>query len=403
MKHIIIFGPEGPDSSAEGVVTAKFAQMLVNHNIDVYWISHSTTVNYGNNGKLYDYKIISIKNTLIQNLIEKFKNIPGLNKIKYLDIIIWCIKAYKKALQINKSINIDCIFSRIMPQYGHLPALFFKRSTKVKWIANWSDPMPRNKAPMPYGNGVNAPISTIYRHYLKAICKYADIHTFPSNHLKDYYLHYLPATKNLCHVIPHIIDKNIARVNVEHQELRLYHIGGGLIQRNPTLFFRALRNVINDNNYDIPIDIQFIGPIEGNVKEIAKNEGVDKIIHFIDRVSYDKALEYIANADIMLIIEAQMDEGIFLPSKLADILGYHKPVFAISPKNGVLNELITNYHGGRVADCMSINSIQDNLIQIFCDWATDKLKNIIYNTTNLRSPFTEDNVWQVTQDIISND
>lgn len=402
MKNAIIFGPEGPDTSAEGVVTAKFAKMLSNNDINVYWICHSTPINYGSLNTDYSYNVISIKNTFIQWLITKFKNIPILNKITYLDIIVWCIKAYFIAQKINKVNHISYVFSRIMPQYGHLPALLFKRKNKITWIGNWSDPMPREKAPKPYGNGLDAPISRILNYYLNCICKYADIHTFPSDQLKNYYLNYLPAKETNCFVIPHIIDKDINIKNNEHKELRLYHIGGGLKERNPRLFFRSFRQILSDPNFaDIILDIKFIGPVEGDVKNIAKEEGVLSNIKFTGKVPYEQALEYIKEADILLIIEAIMDHGIFLPSKLSDILAFHKPIYSISPNTGVMHDLITTYHGGIVADCQSLESISSQLRRLLEDWEQNKLTAPIYNTDKLRNLFSEKNIWHKLNEILS--
>lgn len=82
------------------------------------------------------------------------------------------------------------------------------------------------------------------------------------------------------------------------------------------------------------------------------------------RKPYNEALNYICAADILLLIEAPMKEGIFLPSKVADILGYHKPIFAISPQKGVMKDLISQYGGGIVVDCLSLSSIERGLEQL---------------------------------------
>lgn len=401
IKRTIIFGPEGPGTSAEGVVTAKFASMLQKQGWDIYWICHDTEINYGNKIKDVSYHVISVRNNLIQKLSQLFRPIPILRYIYLLDSIVWCYKAYRVAKKINRDSRINYIFSRIMPQYGHLPALMLKREYGIPWIANWSDPMPREKAPKPYGNGVDAPISRFEKFYISKICKYADTHTFPSDRLRDYYLLYLPAKREKCFTIPHIIDKDIHSLVESHEMLRLYHIGGGLIERNPTLFFRALRNVLNMSKYNSSnIEINFIGPIEGDVVDIARKERVSDIIHFLGRKPYNEALNFISVADILLLIEAPMKEGIFLPSKVADILGYHKPIFAISPQQGVMKDLISRYGGGIVVDCLSLNSIEQGLERLFDDWGNNKLNSEQYNTYNLYDRFTEKNIYLEIQQLI---
>ena len=124
-----------------------------------------------------------------------------------------------------------------------------------------------------------------------------------------------------------------------------------------------------------------------------KKEGVSDIIHLLGRKPYNEALNYICAADILLLIEAPMKEGIFLPSKVADILGYHKPIFSISPQDGVMKDLITQYGGGIVVDCLSLSSIESGLEQLFDDWLNNKLDTVQYNTQNLYNQFTEKNVY----------
>ena len=51
---------------------------------------------------------------------------------------------------------------------------------------------------------------------------------------------------------------------------------------------------------------------------------------------------------MMLVVEAPINEGIFLPSKVVD-LQYSKPIL-LYPRNGVMNDLIA-HGGGIVADC----------------------------------------------------
>lgn len=403
MKTIIIFGPEGPNSGAEGVVTAKFMNMMQNQGWEVFWIYHNTNTNYYDSKTNTDHHLIGIKNPIIQKMVHALHHIPILKYVYHLDSIFWCYKAYKKGKSIHKKKTVDYIFSRIMPQYGHLPALLLKRKKNIPWIANWSDPMPRSKAPYPYGMGVDSPISTFQQCYLKEICKYANAHTFPSTYLKKFYLHYLPVKPEKSFTLSHIIDKDIIEIPQKHKILKLAHIGGGLIQRDPTLFFKALRNIINKKEFsNISIQVDFVGPIEGNVEQISKNTKIDHVVHFVGKRPYNEALEYIKQADILLIIEAPMEEGIFLPSKVTDVLGYHKPMFSISPKKGVLKDLITQFKGGLVVDCLSLTEIENGLEQLLSDWNLNQLQTPQYDTKELYHEFSEKNIWNHLQNIIHN-
>lgn len=404
-KTIIIFGPEGPNVSAEGVVTLKLMNLFRKHHWNVIWIYHELESHYNNVNKTDNIEgiFICINNLYLHKLSKWFKHIPVLKYIYHLDSLLWSYKAYKKAQKIHRRHPVDYTFSRIMPQYGHLPALLFSKKTHVPWIANWSDPMPRNKAPEPYGAGINSPISKNNKFYLNKICKYAKAHTFPSSYLKDYYLQYLPANSLQCYVLPHVIDKNIKIPYHQHESLIMSHIGGGLIQRNPTLFFNALKNVKEKERYkNLQLKINFVGPIEKYIIDIVNELQLTHIVSFTGKLPYIESLKHIQDSDILLIIEAPMKEGIFLPSKITDVLSYHKPIFAISPPKGVLKSLINTYKGGLIADCLSQLNIEERLKSLFDDWKKNRLQSDKYQTSMLFQQFSEDTIWKQLQLILNN-
>lgn len=384
-KNILLFCPTPPNYGAEGIVSLKFVEMLISMGYKIFWI-YNKPVNYVSNLNNENIYIIEINNIFYKRNFPKF------------DSIVWSIKAYFAAKKITKRNKINFFLSRIMPQYGHLPAILLKIKTGIPWIANWSDPLPQSKGPFPYGKGVNSHLNRLSKFYLSCISKYADFHTFPCKNLMDNFLEYLPIKESHCFIIPHIINKNIYAKNCD-DVLRISHIGGGLNERNPRLFFRAIKKISEVYN-DIKLEVNFVGPIEGNIENIIKEEKVEDIIKLTGLVPYEESLSYISKSNIVLIIEAQMDNGIFLPSKLADILGFHKPILTISPQKGVMHDLINNYGGGLFADCMNYESIESSLIELFLDFKNNKLVDNKYRTEKLYDQFKGENIKEKFNNII---
>ena len=392
MSKILLFGPESPTAPGEGVVTYKLAKLIAVKGNDVIWLYHGTDVIEEDN--LHCIGIHSCFDSLAAK--HKF-----LHSLAYVGIFLWCFKAYRHALKLHKTQLFTTVLSRIMPQYGHLPALWFKKKTGIRWIANWSDPMPLCKSPKPYGGGLETEMSAFMRRYLNSVQSNVDYNTFPSKKLCEHYLNYLYVNPEHVVILPHIIDLDELSKHEAHDVLRFYHIGGGLSLRNPTLFFRALKSVLSKDKYkDLKLEMLFIGGIDGNVDGIANQEGVSDIVQFVGQKPYKEALRFISRSDIVLILEAQMPVGIFLPSKLSDILGFHKPTFAVSPPQGVLHDLITTYGGGICTDCLNIESIASGLETLFDDWMKNRLSSPRYNTDNLYIQFTNDAVWKAIKGII---
>ena len=53
-----------------------------------------------------------------------------------------------------------------------------------------------------------------------------------------------------------------------------------------------------------------------------------------------------SNYDVLVLIEAEMDFGIFFPSKLVDYNQVDVPILAISPKRGYTNSLFSKFKAG---------------------------------------------------------
>lgn len=391
-RTALLFAPAGPLFSAEGIVTEKFITMLENQGWLIYWIYH-------NNDQIPNKKsnYIGINNRILINISTRLRQIPFLNQIKRIDSFIWVLKAYIIGKRILKTENINIIFSRIMPAYGHLPALFLSKKYEIKWIANWSDPMPRIKAPIPYGNGAKANISFLSILYLKQICKNASYHSFPSEELKKHYQLYCNIEDYKSIILPHIslqIKLNPSKTKHNNSTLTISHIGGGLRQRNPSFFFQALSKIIQMPNYKtLDIRVLFVGQIEGDIINAIKASPLKDIVFLRDKVTYIDSLYLINNSDIILLLEANMENGIFLPSKLSDIVAIGKPLLAISPKKGTVKRLLTDYGGGIVVDCNSINDIENGLKTIIDDWITDKCSNNRYSPKALQKLFSSETVY----------
>ena len=57
-------------------------------------------------------------------------------------------------------------------------------------------------------------------------------------------------------------------------------------------------------------------------------------------VSYERSLEYIKSASVCILVEKTMNEGIFFPAKFVDYIAARKPVLALSPSVGVIDDMM---------------------------------------------------------------
>lgn len=291
----------------------------------------------------------------------------------------WAYKAIiicKKLIKIN---NYDYVYTYDYP--SEIVGLYIAKKYNIKWVATWNDPYTMSKYPPPYGIGLHAKLNSNRLNLISEIGKYTYKNVFPSERLKNYMLSYMSNMKaDSCLICPHIVLEDQIQ-NKKHDytnTLRIVHSGSIGKERNPENFFKALRNITSKVD-DINIEITFLGVNVGkndnSINLLIDELGISNNIVFHPPIQYSDSLKFILDYDVCLIIEAQCEEGIFLPSKVADYVQNSKPIFAVSPQKGVLNDL---WHEGYIqyfAENRSIQDIENSLMMIISDFKRHNLKN----------------------------
>ena len=86
------------------------------------------------------------------------------------------------------------------------------------------------------------------------------------------------------------------------------------------------------------------------------------LLHVLWNGGYNDIIETQKSFDMSLIIEAICDEGIYLPTKVADSIQGGLPVFCVSPLKGTQHDLVDLYEIGYFADNTNIDDIYVKLI-----------------------------------------
>jgi hypothetical protein len=84
----------------------------------------------------------------------------------------------------------------------------------------------------------------------------------------------------------------------------------------------------------------FMGPKDDATEALGKKLDLDGVMRFLGSVNYEESLRHIRSATVCVLVEADVAEGIYLPSKLADYIVAKKPILALSPSVGVLSDMI---------------------------------------------------------------
>jgi glycosyltransferase involved in cell wall biosynthesis len=308
-----------------------------------------------------------------------------------LEGVRWANRAYKKAIELHEENNYDVVISRSPSDISHLPAYHFAKKTGVHWIANWNDPVV-NIWPEPYTQKMSFWKKILYKKFTDTIIENANINTFPSEDLRDYFMRF---SKNLkssnSATIPHIGFLSIEISQKKELSLfRMCHAGNLSKERNPDLLFQALVQFLSKNK-EANILVDLLGVANTDLKTLVKKYSLEKNVRFIGSLPYMDALNKMSHYNVLVIVEANSKDAIYLPSKITDYSQLGIPVFAITPRQSCIDKLIAKYGGGESADCSSVDSICIGIEKLYDVWETDgSMKK--YDTAQLYTCFKPENI-----------
>ena len=265
--------------------------------------------------------------------------VKGIVGLSYAEIEM--IKAIDK---LCKHRQYDYVISK---DEGSNAGFYCATRYNVKLLYTFNDPWPWNRYPMPYGYGPKGPIRWIHKQALNIISKVSYKIVFPSSRIKDYVLQYLPPkTHDKGIVFPHTVTSAlIQRISCDNRnsELHILHTGSTGKWRDPQVLFEGMTLFLEQHS-NAHFKISFLGveqkPMPGRtIKDYISRYHLENYVEVIPPVSYEESLNYISSSDVCLVLEANCEEGIFMPTKITDYQQCGKPIWAISPAIGVLNDL----------------------------------------------------------------
>jgi glycosyltransferase involved in cell wall biosynthesis len=312
----------------------------------------------------------------------------------------WAMHAVKIGLKLHKVNNYDLIISRSLPDAAHMAAMKFSQITGIPWIANWNDPS-GDKHPIPYGKGPYGALSYFYSRMLKAVAKNASWHTLPSERMRQYISIYLGDNiRKKSSVIPHVAIKyfNQPLTSRDRNIFTITHAGYISKERNPELLFQAIKLLVDQYKIYNKIKLKFIGIDYIGLNKLFLQYGLNNIAECYPPMNYLETQKILIDSDVLLILEAPSEEGIYLPAKFVDYVQTGRPILAITPKHSTLKDIISQNGGGLAVDCLSVEEILSALQKFFRYWEDRALENR-YSSVNLYHIFSHETIITAYEDI----
>ena len=208
-----------------------------------------------------------------------------------------------------------------------------KQRKNVKWIAQFSDPWQGNPLE------VNR-LSKLWNQWHEPrTVNSADFIVHSSAYSLDLMLKNHPTKiRSKCDVIPHVFNKELypQRPKVKNEKITLRYVGVLYGRRSPEPLFKALISLY-ERRKDLKgsLIVELIGQVPTEMLNSHAAQSLPKgTITNVPNVTYIESLEKMYDADILLLIEADVRQNLFLPSKLSDYMGANTPIVGIAPAGG---------------------------------------------------------------------
>ncbi len=266
--------------------------------------------------------------------------------IKGEKYFIFTKKALKLFRKLNSLNDYRLLYTRVMPSNAHFTGTIVKLFyPKLKWIVYFSDPiwnspfisslsfLQKDKKARP-----RYLVMKFMGIFSKIAVKKSDLLVFNNIRLAKHVLgkKYSKYSHKIA-IVPY--GHEGVRVNSEKRKLKagkycFAHVGQIYSERNLENIIEAIKR-LRDYHQELynRILIYLVGYIDEYNINLIKQNNLESVFEIIGQVSYEESLQYMSNADCLLLIDTNFKDkrfNIFTPSKVFDYMASGNLIFAIT-------------------------------------------------------------------------
>lgn len=270
------------------------------------------------------------------------------------------VKYLKKYLQQH---NIDTIITSGPPHSLHLIGLKLKAELNIKWIADFRDPWTQ----IDYFHKLPFNEKALRKHHNleQKVARNADSILVVSATMQKFYGLFNSNVK----VVSNGFDAEInsAKDIVLDKKFTLTHVGLLNADRNPSILWQALSELIAENSaFKKYVSVKLIGKVSDEVVQSIASFNLNSYVDFVAYVPHNEVADLQRKAQVLLIPVNNVPsaKGI-VTGKIFEYLVAQRPILAIAPLDGDLAEIIEKTQSGKVIDFEDKQGLKSSLKNYF--------------------------------------
>jgi glycosyltransferase involved in cell wall biosynthesis len=349
-KVLIVAYHYPPEGGSSGVLRAlKFSKYLPRNG----WIPHILTLRESfypvkDEGLMQDIPTEAVVHRTLALDNARHLAIKG-RHLAFLGVpdrfVSWFFFGVAKGLSVIRKKGVQAIYSTSPPATAHLIAAALKSATGVPWVADFRDPW-IEEGFFPAPGSIRYRIESALERMVMRRCDRVVVTT---PYLKEEFLaRYRELSPEQIEVIYNGYDESDFKENgVGSRSDRFEIIHAGLVTpefRNPLFLLETVARLITEGS--LPHDqvkITFLGgdwwvsspEFTAEIKRMC----LDRVVSVQGRVSHQEALKRLAQAAVLLLLQASDDTRSLIPAKAFEYLRVGRPILALTPEGATADLL----------------------------------------------------------------
>ena len=268
--------------------------------------------------------------------------------------------------------KINYVISSGPPHSMHLIALGLKKKfPDLKWVADFRDPWTN----IDFYEKLMLSKWADNKHHkqelsvLKNATSVLSIGQGMSDEFEEMYLKAGGKEENKFKVITNGFDEeDVSREEItKDQKFSIAHIGTLVKDRNPTILWKVLSELIKENQaFKKQLEIKLVGKVDIYVKDQIAFYKLNAFVKKIDYLPHDEVIKEQQRSRVLLLLvnNTKNAKGI-LTGKFFEYMSSGSPILAIGPTDGDLAAIIKETNSGLISAFEDSESLKRNILAYF--------------------------------------
>lgn len=267
--------------------------------------------------------------------------------------------------------SVDLIITTGPPHSLHLIGLDLKQKLNCKWFADFRDPW----TTIGYHKDLKLTNASKDKHLRleKEVLNAADHILVTSPTTKK---EFSRLTAKPISVITNGYDVEYVKKKPLDTKFSIAHIGSFLSERNPRVFWKALAELIKENeSFKLDFELKLIGKLSQEVLNTIEEFRLTDYLNNLGYLSHNEAVIEQKCSQVLLLIEIDSEDTIgIIPGKLFEYMAAERPILAIGPEGADFSDIIKETNSGAFFTYDQKDQIKQQILKSYELYKQNNLK-----------------------------